>query len=623
MTTTNFQTGTLIESSWLNDVDQAVYQASSGIIGAVDRTLTDKLSEFVSVKDFGAVGDGVTDDTSAIQAALDAAINVTFPSGTYLVSSNITVPIHSVMVAEKARQVIITSATNILMMVKDGTSNSSPDNASDVEIRGILFDGVSVCLTDYIYWFRLIDCSFTCGLVTANTYNAVYTDTGSAETTRIENAEIIGNRFVSGRRATYINCAYDEINIRRNYVSTMAQSGIFVSSTDLNTVGDMRIVNITDNTITDVGTNATEAYVNAILVAAETATVTNNHVHNVKNTNYWEVDGIYVKAVSGIISNNTIYNGGYRSNIQTKQLGTDAVLGNGNIEASSIVVANNEIRIDETSGYAGSHGGIFSAFAGRVFCGINIVTSNTVVCDNVITGAGVGISGVNSFTNWLCDNVVIKNNHIVENRGAVGIWWAHAGTNVMVSNNTITAPTNALSFGTFTGIRCDLTATNFLSGSATDWPNNETQYTDKKVTNYHILGNTILQTLSTSSTITGIYLAASDASAGGGDVTVNPGSFENAVIRENIIQAGNGGAGSGYGVYAVAELDRFSGLIIDANDNIFIEAKTAKINPPTGYIPTTLFGVYHLWVEASTGKLRINGSRPATDSAGTVVGTQS
>ena len=52
MTTTTFQNGvTPVDANWLNDVDEAVYQANSGITGSTARTLINKLSDTVSVKE--------------------------------------------------------------------------------------------------------------------------------------------------------------------------------------------------------------------------------------------------------------------------------------------------------------------------------------------------------------------------------------------------------------------------------------------------------------------------------------------------------------------------------------------------------------------------------------------
>ena len=56
-----------------------------GNTGAVTRTVASKINDLVSVKDFGAVGDGVTDDTVAIQAAVNASPNIYLPSGNYLI----------------------------------------------------------------------------------------------------------------------------------------------------------------------------------------------------------------------------------------------------------------------------------------------------------------------------------------------------------------------------------------------------------------------------------------------------------------------------------------------------------------------------------------------------------
>lgn len=61
--------------------------------GAVTRTWQAKVRDVVSVKDFGAVGDGTTDDTDALAAAFAASPGcvVTFPLGTYRITESITV----------------------------------------------------------------------------------------------------------------------------------------------------------------------------------------------------------------------------------------------------------------------------------------------------------------------------------------------------------------------------------------------------------------------------------------------------------------------------------------------------------------------------------------------------
>ena len=86
----NFADATGIEASV--NASNVVYDPAG--IGAVPTTVQAKLRETLSVQDFGAVGDGVADDTAAIQAAITASKTqnnriVYLPAGTYLVTDTI------------------------------------------------------------------------------------------------------------------------------------------------------------------------------------------------------------------------------------------------------------------------------------------------------------------------------------------------------------------------------------------------------------------------------------------------------------------------------------------------------------------------------------------------------
>jgi hypothetical protein len=66
---------------------ESVLQFTQSGTGAVQRLVDAKLKDVVSVKDFGAAGDGTTDDTAAMNAAHATGAVVFYPAGTYKFST--------------------------------------------------------------------------------------------------------------------------------------------------------------------------------------------------------------------------------------------------------------------------------------------------------------------------------------------------------------------------------------------------------------------------------------------------------------------------------------------------------------------------------------------------------
>jgi hypothetical protein len=106
-----------------------------GAANAVNRPINLKLGEFISVKDFGAVGDGTTNDAAAFTAALAAIVATNkkgvlyVPAGTYKINSSLSVNISFVSIYGESATLNFSSLTSGAALVVTATVSPPYDNA--------------------------------------------------------------------------------------------------------------------------------------------------------------------------------------------------------------------------------------------------------------------------------------------------------------------------------------------------------------------------------------------------------------------------------------------------------------------------------------------------------------
>ena len=135
---------TTLESLWVN----------TDYEGTLVRT--NKEETLVNVKSFGAVGDGVTDDTSAITKAFTKSNNVYFPAGVYLTNQ--------ISLTGKTKLTI--TGDNAVLLASPSIENYQSvlyiDNSSNILIKGITIDGNKENIegdpTGGVFNTRITDC---------------------------------------------------------------------------------------------------------------------------------------------------------------------------------------------------------------------------------------------------------------------------------------------------------------------------------------------------------------------------------------------------------------------------------------------------------------------------------
>lgn len=217
---------------------QALEDADTALGGRIDQEILDRQSEdqriieliqetslFINVKEYGAVGDGVADDTLALIAAFAAAEDkrstIWFPDGVYIITSRIRVYSNTHVLFDsdaslQLRRVTSGSFGPALCFGEYGNENfaESYEGTHDVIIENMKFNGgfdVTVCVRTDTHGGGTIAIG-ACKNITIrncvfeNCYNDHYLDIAGSDNVHVENCRFTGGGYVG------VDYSYEAIN---------------------------------------------------------------------------------------------------------------------------------------------------------------------------------------------------------------------------------------------------------------------------------------------------------------------------------------------------------------------------------------------------------------------------
>jgi hypothetical protein len=213
-------------TDFMSAVDVSFQPAGAG---ATARTVQSKLRDTVSVKDFGAVGDGVADDTAAIQAAIDAVASlgggsVYIPRGNYLLNTGLTIPTSFTDITGDGFTSVLIAGASVTTLIDLTAGASSPSGYGLIADLRINQPNTTANFTALLLGIRCFN------MTVRNVYFASTVKTSSQTAIRLANNNTYGSFYNNINECLIYNYG---IGIKATDQGTQGNSANSVNNTQI------------------------------------------------------------------------------------------------------------------------------------------------------------------------------------------------------------------------------------------------------------------------------------------------------------------------------------------------------------------------------------------------------